>query len=129
MFADLHLQKHRKVTVTVVDPEGKGQLVGVPRAMKTQSEQISIMPSRSRVRALAAELATQSWVMVRGQRGGKRVEYPSLTTEQPPGMESQPLAIRGVIVQVWQYDFDADSLQLQRRVLVEESTLQAGSRR
>lgn len=116
MFADLNLQRQRVVSVGVISTDDKGYVTHVPRSMSGLNESLRVMPTLERVKSLARKLLAEQWVLA-NNNGSSRLY---IRQDQPQNVEANPLAIKGIAVAVWQYDFDAEQPQLVRKKLFEE---------
>ncbi len=115
MFADLHLQKMRVVTLTVVDANHQGRRTAMPKELSRQEYHLRLMPTQARITELNHALGQKEWVLMRINRGGKTADYPILKTELPRGEPSRPLQVQKIVVEVWQYDFDSKTQQMKRK--------------
>ena len=122
MFADLHLQKQRVVAVVVRVSDNKGYVTGVPMSMREFENSLRVMPTPSRLKSLARKLLVEDWVLTIGEERSRVY----LKIHQPSNVMSRPLAVEGIVATVWQYNFDADALELNRTRLMEERIMAGG---
>ena len=115
MFADIHRTEYRQLRITLVDVRTDGsQPIGYrirpPKRLRRTATAVRTLPSRDRVSAFAHAIAGEEWFLVRSRETGKTV--PVLKQDVMRYEQPRRLTLRGVRVEIEQYDFERATNQL-----------------